>query len=203
MARPTWFIFDLGNVLIDLAFDRVVANICQDADLDPGALVTLLERPGGYRDLERGAVSFRDLHELLRHSAGYRASLDEFRLLWADFFAGITPGMESLLERVREDYRVGFLSNSNEVHAEVIPRMFPSLFSEGDVMIFSHEYNCAKPDQKIFAKALDILGAEGSECLYVDDIAANVEAARAAGMTAFLFQGAAALVEELQSRNLI
>lgn len=198
MASPTWFVFDLGNVLIDLAFDRVVSNICRDAELPGEELVELLEGPGGYRDLERGAVSFAGLHELLRDRAGYTASLESFRELWADFFAGITPGMEELVRRVREQYRVGFLSNSNEVHAEVIPKMFPSLFRDEDVMIFSHEHSCAKPDPRMFRKALEILRAEGPDCLYVDDIEANVEAARSAGMIAFHFRGADALAEELQ-----
>lgn len=198
MPKPSWFVFDLGNVLIDLAFDRVVSNICRDADLPASALVELLEGPGGYRDLERGAVSFAGLHALLSERAGYRASIDQFRDLWADFFEGITPGMEDVLRRVRLQYRVAFLSNSNEVHAEVIPRMYPSLFREGDVMIFSHEHSCAKPDPEMFRRALEILDAQGPDCLYVDDIAVNVESARESGMIAFHFRGAHALAEELE-----
>ncbi|HUF16907.1 MAG TPA: HAD family phosphatase [Thermoanaerobaculia bacterium] len=203
MPDHSWFLFDLGNVLIDLAFDRVVTRVCRESDLTSVEMVSLLEGPGGYRDLERGAVDFRGLHMLLRERAGYRATLEEFRSVWADFFAGITPGMEDLLETIRSRYIVAFLSNSNEVHAEVIPQMFPSLFREGEVMIFSHEHGCSKPDPEMFRKALDVLGAEASKCLYVDDIEANVEAARNAGMTAFHFRGAAALRQELRERGFI
>ena len=38
------------------------------------------------------------------------------------------PGIEDLLDRVRARYRVAFLSNSNETHAEVIPTLFAGLF---------------------------------------------------------------------------
>ncbi len=203
MPAPSWFIFDLGNVLIDLAFDRVVSNICSESTLPGAEMVALLEGPGGYRDLERGAIDFRALHGLLQDRAGYRGSLDDFRSVWSDFFAGITPGMEEILSDARSRYRVAFLSNSNEVHAEVIPKMFPTLFREGDVMIFSHEHGCAKPDPAMFGKAFAILGAEASECLYVDDIEANVEAARAAGMTAFHFTNAEALSQDLSARGFL
>lgn len=203
MQVHSWFIFDLGNVLIDLAFDRVVSNLCRDSDQPAAEMVRTLEGAGGYRDLERGSVTFQGLHSLLRDQTGYRGGLDTFRAVWTDFFAGITPGMEALLETVRERYRVAFLSNSNEVHAEVIPKMFPELFREGDVMVFSHEHGCAKPDPEMFRKALEIIGAEAAECLYVDDLEANVVAARNAGMTAFHFRGAETFRRELLDQGLI
>ena len=28
---PTWFLFDLGNTLIKLAYERVLENVCRDA----------------------------------------------------------------------------------------------------------------------------------------------------------------------------
>ena len=53
-----WFLFDLGNTIIKLAYERVLENICRDAAVERDDLVDLLEAPGGYRDLERGAVTF-------------------------------------------------------------------------------------------------------------------------------------------------
>src|SRR5688572_25441694 len=120
----TWFLFDLGNTLIKLDYERVLENIRRDASITRDDLVDLLERPGGYRDLEMGAIDFADFYEFICSHAGYRESLRHFRDVWTDFFAGPLPGAETLLERVREKYRVAFLSNSNEVHAEVIPKRF-------------------------------------------------------------------------------
>src|SRR5687768_12400359 len=110
----TWFLFDLGNTLIKLAYERVMENICRDATVGRDELVELLEEAGGYRDLERGAVGFGEFYEFLCANAGYRGSLRAFRDVWTDFFDGPTTGAETLLERVREKYRVAFLSNSNE-----------------------------------------------------------------------------------------
>lgn len=59
----TWFLFDLGNTLIKLAYERVLENLCRDASVSRDELVELLESPGGYRDMERGAITFADFYE--------------------------------------------------------------------------------------------------------------------------------------------
>jgi len=119
MPQERWFVFDLGNTVIKLAYERVLENVCRSATMKRDALVELLEKPGGYRDLESGAITFTDFYEFLCDKAGYRGSLRDFRSVWADFFDGPTPGIEDLLERVRERYRVAFLSNSRSEERRV------------------------------------------------------------------------------------
>ena len=203
MADITWFIFDLGNTVIKLAYERVLENICRRAAIDRDELVDLLESPGAYRDLERGAVSFADFHEFLSDKAGYRGSLRDLQETWSDFFDGMLPGIEDLLDRLRQRYRVAFLSNSNEVHSEVIPKKFAALFDKDDRLIFSHRFRCAKPDLEMFQRALEIIGALPSQAAFVDDLLENVLAARVVGMTAFQFRDTFQLERDLQNAGLL
>lgn len=203
MPSETWFLFDLGNTLIKLAYERVLANICRDASIGRDDLVELLESPGGYRDLESGAVGFGEFYEFLCANAGYRASLRTFREVWTDFFDGPITGAETLLERVRERYRVAFLSNSNEVHAEVIPRQFATLFRKDDRFIFSHRFKVAKPDPEIFRRSLEILGALPQHVVFIDDLLENVIAARTVGLQAYQFLDAESLTKELARDGLL
>lgn len=199
----TWFLFDLGNTLIKLAYERVLANICRDASITRDELVELLEKPGGYRDLERGAVSFAEFYEFLSAQAGYRASPRRLREVWTDFFDGPITGSEALLERIREKYRVAFLSNSNEVHAEAIPRQFATLFRKDDRFIFSHRFKVAKPDPEIFRRALEVIGALPHQVVFVDDLLENVLAAREEGLQAFQFIDNESLTRELTREGLL
>jgi putative hydrolase of the HAD superfamily len=203
MPQETWFVFDLGNTVIKLAYERVLENICRNASMKRDALVELLEKPGGYRDLESGAIAFADFYEFLCDKAGYRGSLRELKAVWADFFAGPMPGIEDLLERVRERYRVAFLSNSNEVHAEVIPRQFAALFRRDDRFVFSHRFHCAKPDPEIFRRTLEVIGALPQHAVFIDDLIENVIAARALGMTAYQYRDALSLTGELERDELL
>lgn len=199
----TWFVFDLGNTLIKLAYERVLANICRDASVKRDELVEILEAPGGYRDMERGAVSFWEFYDFLCDRAGYRGSIRDFHAVWSDFFDGTIPGTEDLLERIREKYRVAFLSNSNEVHAEVIPKQFPSLFRKDDRFIFSHRFKVAKPDPEIFRRTLEILGALPQQVVFVDDLLENVLAAKSVGIQAYQFISTEKLVNQLTSDGLV
>jgi glucose-1-phosphatase len=199
----TWFLFDLGNTLIKLAYERVLENICRDASITRDELVELLERPGGYRDLESGGVDFVEFYDFICSHAGYRESHRKFREVWSDFFDGPIPGVETLLERTREKYRVAFLSNSNEVHAEIIPKRFATLFQKDDRFIFSHRFKVAKPDPEMFRRALEIIGALPQHVVFVDDLQENVRAAQTLGMQAYQFVDAKTLTAELERDGLL
>ena len=199
----TWFVFDLGNTLIKLAYERVLENLCRDASCTRDELVELLEEPGGYRDMERGAVTFWEFYEFLGENAGYRGSIRDLHHVWSDFFDGPLPGMEDLLERVREKYRVAFLSNSNEVHAELIPKRFGSLFRKDDRFIFSHRFKVAKPDPEMFRRTLEVIGALPQNVVFIDDLLENVLAARTLGIHSFQFVDAETLTRELVGDGLL
>jgi putative hydrolase of the HAD superfamily len=199
----TWFLFDLGNTLIKLAYERVLANICREATCTRDELIEILEDAGGYRDMERGAVTFWEFYEHVSDRSGYRGSIRDFHAIWSDFFDGPILGMEELLERIRAKYRVAFLSNSNEVHAELIPKKFSTLFQKDDRFIFSHRFKVAKPDPEMFRRALEVIGTLPQHVVFVDDLLENVIAARSVGITAFQFIDAAKLARELEAEKLL
>ena len=203
MPEQTWFLFDLGDTVIKLAYERVIERICADAAVDREELVELWDAAGGYKDMERGAVTFWEFFEFLCDRAGYRGSIREFKDIWSDFFDGPVPGIEEVLDRVRRRYRVAFLSNSNEVHADVIPQRFSALFQPEDRFIYSHRFKVAKPDPEIFHRALEVIGALPQHAVFVDDLIENVLAARHVGIKAFQFVGSEALLKELEMENLL
>jgi putative hydrolase of the HAD superfamily len=199
----TWFLFDLGNTLIKLAYERVLANICRDSTVKRDDLVEILESAGGYRDMERGAVTFAEFYEMLVDRTGYRGSVRDFQTLWSDFFDGPILGVEELLERIRARYRVAFLSNSNEIHAELIPKKFATLFQKDDRFIFSHRFKVAKPDPEIFRRTLEVLGTQAPNVIFIDDLIENVTAARSIGIQAFQFIDTITLTRQLEAEGLL
>lgn len=198
-----YFLFDLGNTLIKLDYERVLTNIRVDATISRDALVDLFEDAGGYRDLERGWVTFSNFYEFLVDKAGYRGGIRRMREIWEDFFDGTVAGSEDLLERVRDRYSVAFLSNSNEVHAEIIPKRFPNLFQRGDSLVFSHLLRVAKPDPAFFLRALEMIEAAPAECIFVDDLQENVRAAQSVGIRSFKFVDSVTLLQDLRREDLL
>jgi putative hydrolase of the HAD superfamily len=86
--------------------------------------------------------------------------------------------MYALLRSLRAGgVRTGLLSNS---WGNDYPRdLFTGVF---DSVVISSEVGMRKPEERIFHHALDRLGLEPHQCAFIDDIAANVDAARALGM---------------------
>ena len=203
MPEQTWFLFDLGNTVIRLAYERVLENICKRAAIQRDELVELLEKPGAYRDMERGAVTFHEFYDFLADRAGYRGTVEDLQEVWSDFFDGPVIGIEQLLDRVRTRYRVAFASNSNEVHAELIPKRFASLFAKDDRFIFSHRFKCAKPDPEFFTRALELIGALPQHAIFVDDNVDNVLAARAVGIKSYHFRDSFSTAAELERDGLL
>ncbi|MEU0214004.1 HAD-IA family hydrolase [Streptomyces sp. NPDC006265] len=58
----------------------------------------------------------------------------------------------------------------------------------GDVVLYSHEIGTTKPDPRAYQVACAALEAEPADCLFIDDVAENVDAAAAVGMQALLFR---------------
>ena len=69
-------------------------------------LVEMLEEPGAYRDMERGAVSFWEFYEFLCDTPAIAARSATSMSSGATSSTAPMPGAEELLERVRERYRV-------------------------------------------------------------------------------------------------
>jgi putative hydrolase of the HAD superfamily len=101
--------------------------------------------------------------------------------LLARMFAATLPdsAMHGALRAIRRaGFRTALLSNS--WGANDYPRhLFPELF---DAVVISSEAGMRKPERRIFLHATGLLGLEPAECIFIDDIEANVLAAEAVGM---------------------
>ncbi len=95
----------------------------------------------------------------------------------------IDPAFEALLDRLRGRVRLGLLSNAGRGgRARLEANGVAALF---DDVLCSAEVGLAKPAPEVFRLAARRLGAPCEACAFVDDMARNVEGARAVGMRAF------------------
>jgi putative hydrolase of the HAD superfamily len=90
------------------------------------------------------------------------------------------PAMYEMIRALRgAGLRTALLSNS--WGCDEYPRAdFPGLF---DTVVISGECGMRKPEEEIFLHTVKILGLEPEQCVFIDDMEANVAAAVACGMT--------------------
>jgi 2-haloacid dehalogenase len=78
-----------------------------------------------------------------------------------------------------------------------------AFFSRFRGIVVSGEVKLLKPDPAIYWLALDRFRLGPSDALFIDDRAINVDGARAIGMKAHLFTGAADLQARLEAEGLL
>lgn len=67
-----------------------------------------------------------------------------------------------------------------------------------DVIVYSHEVGLAKPDPAAYELVTRLLGVEAGEVLFLDDVEANVVAARALGWHAVLHRDTSSSIAEME-----
>jgi putative hydrolase of the HAD superfamily len=148
--------------------------------------------------LERGECPSTEFEQLLAAELVRRdgqAVIAE-GLLRRMFAAGLPqPAMYATIRALRAaGLRTALLSNS--WGCQEYPRSdFPGLF---DAVVLSGEVGMRKPEPEIFQHAAQLLDLDPARCVFVDDMAPNVAAAQACGMTALLHTDPAATASALQ-----
>lgn len=197
MTTPNAVIFDVGRVLYHWEPELLYARrIPDDA-----------ARSAFLRDVVTTAWHFQ--HDAGRDFAETSAELiaehpDHADLIaaWGPNFLETVPGpVAGMPDLVAELDRAGVplfaITNFSHEFWPPFRQREAALFAPFRDIVVSGDEKLTKPDPAIFRLALDRFGLAAADALFVDDVAANVEGARAVGLHAHLFTDAATLRAEL------
>ena len=179
------YIFDMGNVIIDIDFKRVLGVW---SHLSGTPLATLTERfkmGEVFQQHERGEISDEQFAADLCNEMGIALSFEQFSAGWHAVFVGLRPEVITLFQKLREEgHRVVVLSNTNRLHLDFWPQHYPEIEANTDAMYLSQNLGMRKPEPEIFQHVLEKEGFTADQAVFFDDVAENIEAARAAGIEA-------------------
>lgn len=189
----TTFLFDFYGVLLrhrTLAEQNQLVHAVGAEDPDEFWRVVTELRPA----YDAGLVSDESYWAQVRSRLGL-PEFDVQDVVDADFryCTGADEEMRDFaLGLVDAGHTVGALSNIPLGLAAMVRRDNPWLDNFA-ALTLSCDIGLAKPDPRAYAVAVDALGARPEDTFFIDDTAANVEAARALGLQAHYFDGIAGL----------
>jgi 2-haloacid dehalogenase len=202
VPAPAAVVFDLGNVLIRWdPHPAVAAGVGDDEaraflaaeDFDFSEWNKRADAGAGWLDLQQElASSHPHWHD---HGSSY---VDNFGL-------SLVGEIDDNVAVLRDLHAAGVplfaLSNfSHELFPQALERFdFLSLFED---IVISGTEKVAKPDPAVFVLLQRRVGRPLTECVFVDDSAANVAAAAEAGMDAIRFSDDEPLRPRLRERGL-
>jgi putative hydrolase of the HAD superfamily len=202
-------ISDFGGVLTTPLL-RSFAAIQDEIGIEAGtlgrAMQRIAEREGEHPlfELERGRISEADfLAELRRELAvdlGHEPELHRFSEVYFEAL-DVNEPMIGLMRQARSDgYRMALLTNNVREWEPHWRAMVPvdEIF---EVIVDSAYVGLRKPEPEIYELTVERLG-DGigpADCLFVDDVEVNVDAARELGMRAVHFQSNEQAVPEIEA----
>ena len=195
-------IFDLGGVFVRLDNARGLACVAEACGLTAaevrrrifgGGDVTVYDA-GPLLDFETGRLSTDAFLAWFCQALGCPLTRADFERFWTAIFAGWIDGNIALAEALlaRPGVAVALLTNTNPVHYGHLLRALP-LLERIPWRFASFETGLMKPSPEAFQHVLSTVGVTPSEAVFIDDLEANVDAARALGLHGVLATSPAAV----------
>lgn len=194
-------VFDMGNVLLAYTPDEYIKTVTKDK-VAAAAVLKELFRSEEWELLDAGAITeeeavARVTARIPQYGAVVRKAMD-------DWHSDLTPiaGMPEIIARLKEKgYRIYLLSNTSMRFFQFKDKV--EMFRLFDGFIASAKEKMVKPNREIYELLCSRYNLKSGECLFVDDLQANIDGAEHVGLHGHLFRGAAELSAYLSSAGIL
>ncbi len=189
--------FDFGGVLLRQDNDAARRTWADRLHLDLVDLENRIFESEVAWQAMRGEISAERFWAAVAADLGLSAGqIERFQ---KEFFAGDVLNEELLAfaRSLRPHYELAILSNAWSDAREIFTELL-GLDEVFDTLIISAEVGLAKPDPRIYRLAVERLGVEPREAVFLDDQKRNVVAAREIGLRAVHFQNNRQAITEVE-----
>jgi HAD superfamily hydrolase (TIGR01509 family) len=197
-ARLRAIIFDIGRVLVQVDVARAMQGLASGSTLSPSEFWSAIEKDPSWPDWQEGRMAPHDWYLHLTKRLGGSLTFEQFTEVWNRALDPTPIHEDAFLEKLSKRYRLALLSNTDPIHVRHLEATY-RFFAFFPTRIYSCSVGASKPNPLIYSAALRALKVSAGEALYIDDIAAYVEAARRLGMSGVQFQSPAPLTSDLKS----
>lgn len=181
------YIFDLGNVIVDIDFNRVLGVWSDYSRVPLATLQQSFTMGEPFHQHERGEISDEAFARAMCESMALSLSYEQFAAGWNAVFVALRPDVIDIMHKLRaQGHRVVVLSNTNRLHTTFWPTNYPQVQAAADNVYLSQELGARKPEPAIYQKVLEAEGFPASDAIFFDDNADNIKGAQAVGIASIL-----------------
>jgi len=196
-------IFDMGNVLVEYDPYYIISENGIDDPEDAKLILENTFLSDNWKKNDLGVYDEDDIYSIVAEKIPERLHA-KLRKLLDNWHASLRPvkGMDQLIEALKKKgLKIYLLSNagrSKDLYWENVPG---SRFFDGGVV--SAFEGCVKPDRKIYEILLGRYDLKPEECLFIDDMEANIEGAKALGIKGYHYDGNVEALQKYIFENII
>ena len=177
-------LFDLGRVVLDIDFGRVMRIWAGHAGCEPGELAARFVVNDSFRHHETGHIDDAAFFRSLRQTLRIGISDAQFLEGWNAIFAGEMPDIAPLLSRAAARMPLYAFSNTNPPHVEHFSKAYADVLSHFREIYLSSSIGLRKPEPAAFRHVVNAIGVPAARIVFFDDSAENIAGARASGLVA-------------------
>lgn len=183
-------IFDFGGVIIDID-EQLTINEFVKLGIDDSSKTSSKEFIELIRKFEKGIFTPEIFRNKLREFMDISATDQEIDDAWNALLFDIPQERLEIIEKVKKNYNIYLLSNSNEIHYDLYVRdlqlrfgytEFNELFHQA---YFSFDLHLSKPDPEIYEFIMYQEELIPEETLFIDDKSENIETAKNLGFQTY------------------
>lgn len=187
-------IFDWGGVLIENPVEGILQYSREVLKIGTGCMLAAYRKLIPY--FQEGKITEEEFWKGVRRRTGAKG--ETTGSLWLKAFEHSYEEKRDVfdvaLDLHGKGYRTGILSNTEKPARPIMDRESYRIF---DPLILSWQAGSSKPQRRIFEVLIETMALAPSEILLVDDVEANIAAARDLGLQGLLFTDAQTLRKDL------
>jgi putative hydrolase of the HAD superfamily len=194
-------VFDFGNVIGMFSHLKAAAQMAQHCNKNIETIRTVLFEETTENELEKGNISPEQYRKIIRDSLHINCPDQEFDHAFSDMFTA-NDAVCNIIPHLAKSHRLVLLSNTNWFHAKRFLTQFNHVLGHFDFLILSHEVRCRKPARQIYDILNEKTNTKPADCLFVDDLHANIQTAKDCGWDGIVYHPEMNLVKELASKGI-
>jgi putative hydrolase of the HAD superfamily len=190
-------IFDLGNVVINFSFGNIFNYWAHVTGVPAQELKNNFDFDDMFCRFEKGEIRPSVFRSHVLEKLRVQMSDAQFDEGWNRIYVSAVPGIESVLQNLRQDYRLVALTNTNELHVKRWMTKYSSLLQSFEKIFCSNEIKARKPERKAFDIVLRYLRMNPHDVLFLDDNPEFVKAASDMAISSILVASCKQMIREL------
>lgn len=196
------FIFDMGNVLVDFNPKYILSMYFDGVD-QINYYYEMYFKSGLWLKLDNGDIDFQELIEEVQQSnAKDKDVVTNFLETWHQHNWERKEMTKIVKELSDKGYSIHLCSNAANSFYSYIGEY--EVFEYFDSLTISATHRVSKPEPEIYEIVLQENNLKAKDCLFIDDLGANINAAEKLGIDGYLYNGNELMFREfLRNLNIL
>lgn len=191
-------IFDIGNVLLEFNPKEYFSKYFND-EQKGNDICHKLMHSDIWKKYDLGEYTLSDvMNQFKKRFPEYENDIESVLEMWVTILNPIESSICKIEELRGRGYEVYLLSNLNKEAHLYIEEEY-TIFDMVNGYVLSYLERLAKPDEKIYDCLVRRYQLNVHECVFIDDLKENVEAAIAFGMKGIVYTNKEEVEEKLES----